>query len=153
MNQKPFKGLLKHADFIVIDILCLQICFILAFWIIVDFGNPYSYPYHMYAYRYLGTVLLLGQLLTIVFANNYSRIIRRGRLDELISVIQFAVIMVAIALLLLFVFKSTGVVSRLQTGTTILLYIALDFCFRELRKNGFIGEVQMARISWGIRLC
>jgi len=132
MNQKPFKGLLKHADFIIIDLLCLQLCFILAHWIIVDLENPYS----IFTYRYLAVVMILGQLLTIVFANNYSGIIRRGRLDEFISVLQFTVIMLALSLILLFVFKSTGSISRLQTGGTMVLYLVLDYCFRQLRKKG-----------------
>lgn len=131
MNQKPFKGLVKHADFIIIDLLCLQMCFILAHWIIVDIQNPYS----IFTYRYLAIVMILGQLLTIVFANNYSGIIRRGRLDEFISVLQFTVIMLALSLVLLFVFKSTGSISRLQTGLTIVLYLIIDYGGRQLRKK------------------
>ena len=145
MNQKPLKGLLKHADFIIIDILCLQLCFILTFWVITDFSNPYEHE----TYQYLGMVLILAQLLTIVFGNNYSQIIRRGRLDELISVIRFTIIMLAIALVALFMVKTTGSISRLQTGGTIVLYVVLDYCFRQLRKKWLYRKSSNAKNKLG----
>ena len=41
MNQKHVKGLMKHGDFIIMDLLCLQTCFVLSYWITERFGNPY----------------------------------------------------------------------------------------------------------------
>lgn len=131
MNRKPLKGSLKHADFIIIDLLCLQMCFILAHWIIVGFRNPYE----SYSYQYLAEVLLLSQLVTIVFSNNYKGILRRGKTDELYSVIKFSVFLLSVALIFLFAFHTTVVVSRLQAGGTILLYVIFDFVARALNKR------------------
>ena len=42
MNKKHLKGWMKHGDFILLDIFCLQLCFVLGFWLIHGYGNPYS---------------------------------------------------------------------------------------------------------------
>ena len=131
MNQKPLKGWLKHADFILIDLLCLQLSFLVAYWLIVRVGNPYSVS----SYAYLGEVLLLSQLVTIVFSNNYKGIIRRGMLDELYKVVLFATTMLLVLLLFLFVFHTTIVVSRLQVGGTMVLYIIFDYLLRFINKK------------------
>ena len=35
MNRKRAKGWLKHWDFILLDIICLQLCFMLSYWLMV----------------------------------------------------------------------------------------------------------------------
>ena len=42
MNRKHTKGWLKHGDFIIIDIILLQFCYVIAFWMIHGVGNPYE---------------------------------------------------------------------------------------------------------------
>ena len=66
MNQKPVKGLLKHADFIILDLIVLQLCFVLAHWIIIGVGNPYNND----VYRLLAVVLFMSQLFVTVFGHN-----------------------------------------------------------------------------------
>ena len=89
MNQKPAKGWLKHADFILIDLICLQLCYAITYWCISGWGNPY----HVFSYRYLAIVLIFGQLIAIVFFFFFYGIIRRGRLTT-ISRLQLSVTLV-----------------------------------------------------------
>ncbi|MBR3380502.1 MAG: hypothetical protein IKG72_10380 [Bacillus sp. (in: Bacteria)] len=70
MNRKHLKGWLKHGDFIVLDILCLQLCFILGFWLIRGFSNPYEIE----SYQFQAIVLIVSQLVVVLFANNYGGI-------------------------------------------------------------------------------
>ncbi len=44
MTSKHLKGWLKHWDFILIDLACLLISFILAYWLTRGFGNPFRNP-------------------------------------------------------------------------------------------------------------
>ena len=131
MNQKPVKGLLKHADFIILDLIVLQLCFVLAHWIIIGVDNPYD----DYTYRLLATVLFMSQLCVTVFGFNYKGIIRRGRLDELFSVIKYTLYVMAVALVFLFVIKQGGAVSRLQTGVTLALFVPIDWIVRILNRK------------------
>ena len=43
MYKKGSKGWLKHFDFILLDMICLQIAFLLAYVIRHDSGSPYFY--------------------------------------------------------------------------------------------------------------
>ena len=131
MNSRSRSSWLKHIDFIILDLICLQICFVLAHWIIVGFQNPYS----QYSYQYLAEVLTLSQLIAIVFLNNYKGILRRNSLDEMQSVFIFAVSTLVVALIILFAFHKTFVVSRLQVGVTMVLYVIVDFALRSINKR------------------
>ena len=44
MYKKGSKGWLKHFDFILLDMICLQIAFLLAYVIRHDSGSPYIVP-------------------------------------------------------------------------------------------------------------
>ena len=131
MNQKPVKGILKHADFIIMDLIVLQLCFVLAFWIIRGISNPYSYQ----TYSLLAIVLFMSQMFVTVFGHNYKGIIKRGRIDELFSVIKYTLYVMAVALVILFVIKQGGAVSRLQTGITLVFFIPIDWIIRILNRK------------------
>ena len=46
MYRRKNKGWLKHMDFIILDLLCLQICFVLAYFSRHGLGrNPYKVIY------------------------------------------------------------------------------------------------------------
>ncbi|MBR3304729.1 MAG: sugar transferase [Christensenellaceae bacterium] len=130
MNTKQLKGWLKHGDFILLDILCLQICFILSFWLIRGYGNPYG----LSSYQYQAIILIVSQFAVILFTNNYSGILRRKRFDELVAVIRYIVWILVIAFFYLFLVKDSAEVSRLQFGFTAVFFIILGYCFRQLNK-------------------
>ena len=49
MNKKTLKGWLKHGDFILIDLVCMQLCCLLSYWFIRGFGtNPFSLQQYRY---------------------------------------------------------------------------------------------------------
>lgn len=131
MNRKHLKGWLKHGDFIVLDILCLQLCFILGFWLIRGFRNPYKIE----SYQFQAVVLIVSQLVVVLFANNYGGILRRKRFDELLAVIKYIIEIIVVALVYLFAVKSSATVSRLQFGFTSFLFVVLDYVFRQLNKR------------------
>ena len=68
MNQKPVKGLLKHIDFIIMDLVVMQVCFVLAYWVRSGYGNPYRQN----TFIYLAEMLALSQLLVIMFGGGYT---------------------------------------------------------------------------------
>ena len=131
MNQKPVKGLLKHADFIIMDLVVLQICFVLAHWIVFGVENPYSIE----AFRLLATVLFMSQLFVTVFSTNYKGILKRGRLDELFKIFAYSVYTLAVAVVFLFATQQSATVSRLQTGVTLALFVPIGLIARSLNKR------------------
>ena len=65
----------------------LQLCFVLAHWIIIGVHNPCKYE----AFRLLAAVLFMSQLFVTVFSTNYKGILKRGRLDEIFKVVSDSV--------------------------------------------------------------
>lgn len=59
MYKKENNSWLKHIDFVILDILCLQLAFILAYEIRVAKGIPYLNP----LYENMAFVLVIFQLL------------------------------------------------------------------------------------------
>ena len=131
MNPKHLKGWLKHGDFILIDILCLQLCFILAYWVLRGYGNPYGTE----DYRYQAIVLFVSQLVVVLFSSNYGGILRRKRFDEYIAVLKYIISVLVVALVYLFAVKRSATASRLQLGYTSLFFLLVDYLFRQLNKK------------------
>lgn len=55
MYKKGSKGWLKHFDFILLDMICLQIAFLLAYVIRHDSGSPYIVPLYRNMATFYGT--------------------------------------------------------------------------------------------------
>ncbi len=85
MYKKASKGWLKHGDFILLDIIVLQLSYFIAFRILT--GN--SHPYQSYNSRFQALILVVGELLTILFTQNYKNILRRGMLEEFFRVCSY----------------------------------------------------------------
>ena len=52
----------KHLDFIVLDLICLQISFVLSFVLLVNAGNPYSVILYRYQIIIFNDGLLFGAI-------------------------------------------------------------------------------------------
>ena len=148
MSEKPGKGVFKHLDFIVLDILSLQIAFVLAYWITRGFCNPYT----AFSFRLLDMVLILAQLCTILFSNNYSAILRRGYLRELSKTVLYTLTILMISALVLFVMHIGTTVSRLQLGWTLVLFIPLSFIVRQLQKKALFRSLKKDKDTFKISL-
>ena len=136
MNLKPRKGWLKHADFIILDILFLQLSFILAHWLIMGVQNPYK----IYSYRYLAAILFFAQVAVTLFGNNYNGILKRGYVKEAGSILKYAASILIVSVLFLFLIHESGTVSRLQFGWTLVIYVFLGYTARELNKRWLLNR-------------
>ena len=78
MYRERAKGWLKHMDFIVLDIVCLQVAFVLAYVARHGWRDPYRVP----LYRGMAFALLMIGVAVIFFANVYSGVLKRGWFRE-----------------------------------------------------------------------
>ena len=131
MNKRDVKGWLKHWDFILLDLLCMQLCFILSFWLIRGFSNPYRIS----NYRYQAELLFFCQLFVIAFLNDYTGILRRKGIDEFLAGFKYMAEVLLLAILYMFLTHDSGIASRLQIGFTALFFVLLSFAFRSLNKQ------------------
>ena len=131
MNKRLITGLIKHGDFILLDLVLFQLCYVVSYWINVKFANPYD----LYRYRYQGLVMLAAQVLVILFSNNYHGILRRTWPEEIIATFTYIAEVFLLALVYLFAVHWVGMASRLQMGITCLLFVAVGFLFRQANKR------------------
>ena len=130
MGNQQSRGRFKHLDFMVLDIVCLQLCFTLSYWITAGFANPYATE----RFQYLAVVTTVSQLIVILLSSNYQGILRRGKLDEAIAVFTYAVEVFLVAVIYLFIVQQSVSASRLHFGCMFVLFLVLDYAFRQLNK-------------------
>lgn len=131
MRKRVDQEWMKHWDFILLDILCLHLAFVLAGVVLRGFVSPYGTP----GGRYQAAVLAVCQLAVMPFAAGYFAIVRRGVLEEVWAVVKFIVTTMALALVYLFAVQATVQVSRLQMGLTTALFVVLDVALRQGNKR------------------
>ena len=98
MNRKHTKGWMKHGDFIIIDIILLQLCYVISYFLIHGISNPYASE----SFQELALLMTAGQLVVILFSSHYRSILGRSSINELISIFIYSVEILAVTLIFLY---------------------------------------------------
>ncbi len=130
MYRRDAKGWLKHLDFIVLDLLTLQISFMLSYVLRHGMQNPYAIP----VYANMIMFLTLCDLVIIFFTEPFRNILKRGYYREMEAIVQQALFLEAFAVFFLFASKSGEDYSRMSMFLLGLLYIPLSYVIRIIRK-------------------
>lgn len=75
---------MKHLDFIMLDLLCLHISFLLAFYTRHGLRNPYADEW------YLGLLIFLTlmDILISIFFSSFKNVLKRGYYNELMMTLR-----------------------------------------------------------------
>lgn len=131
MYRKDSESWLKHADFIILDMICLQLAYVLAYIIRLQGICPYG----NIIYRNMAVFLELADLLVIFTTGTMKSVLKRGHYSDFIVTLKHSVIVGALAILYLFMLQQGLAFSRLTLILTIVLYFILTYVVRELWKN------------------
>ncbi|MBE5946165.1 MAG: sugar transferase [Lachnospiraceae bacterium] len=124
--QKKKTSRSKHLDFLILDIICVELAFLLAYYIRMNHEGWVPGDYKM-----MNVIVLMAHL-TVVFWNEcYSGILRRGLLSELKNIIIHNCYILGIVLTIFFFIKLSSDYSRVLVG----LFIGLDVIFMMLIRN------------------
>ena len=126
MYKKENNSWLKHIDFVILDILCLQLAFILAYGIRVAKGIPYLNP----LYENMAFVLVIFQLLVSFFGESFSGVLRRGFLIEMKCMIEHEIWVMLLAVLYLFMSQQGVMYSRGAFTIMCTLYFFIAYAAR-----------------------
>ena len=126
MYKKENNSWLKHIDFVILDILCLQLAFILAYEIRVAKGIPYLNP----LYENMAFVLVIFQLLVSFFGESFSCVLRRGFLIEMKCMIEHEICVMLLAVLYLFMSQQGVMYSRGAFTIMCTLYFFIAYAAR-----------------------
>lgn len=140
---------MKHIDFILIDLLCIQMAFIAAYAVRFYLNTgKFAFVYSTSGYRMICIFLAILHFCIVFFTNNYSGILRRGMLVEFKSVVIHNFFLLCGVFAYLVMLKLAGDVSRL----TLILFgcfnIFIMFAARSLfkvwmrRKNSNVSSMQ-----------
>lgn len=130
MYRKMNKGWFKHWDFELVDLICVELAFFMAYYL----RHRGMIQGTMDWYLKLGVILVLIQFTVAFFGNNYKGIIHRGIGVEFLSVIQHVTVIEVIFVTYEFLIKETAALSRYVVLVSWGLSIGLCYVARLLLK-------------------
>lgn len=84
MYRKDSEGWLKHFDFLVLDLLCLQVAFVLAYGI-----SGYGfYPYNLLIYRNMAIFIEFADIVVLFACGTLKNVLKRGHYREFLAAFQ-----------------------------------------------------------------
>lgn len=130
MYQRDSDSWLKHWDFILLDLICLQVAFVLAFAI-----SGYGFnPYEQVLYRNMAFFIELADFVGILLLGTMCGVLKRGPYRELAITVEQAFVVGAAAIFYLFMLQQGQLYSRLALVLTFVLYVVLSYTTRMLWK-------------------
>ena len=130
MYKIRVSGWVKHLDFILLDIICTQIAFCIAYLIRFGWSNPYGTS----EYVNFAIIYALVDVFVAVVFESFKNVLKRGWYIELKCVLKHTFIMEAMMLFYLFTVKDSAIYSRITFYLMIPFYIVIDYGIRCLWK-------------------
>ena len=138
MYQQEKSSWLKHWDFILLDIVCLQIAYVAAYVIRHGFLSPYADSW----YRNMAVVITLVQLCAGFLLESYKNILRRGYFEEFKQTAILVSVEILFTFAYLFITKTSRIFSRAVFLELWVLAILLIYVVRLWRKSAVRKKMQ-----------
>lgn len=140
MYRKGNNLFLKHWDFIMGDIICLQFAFFLSYILRHGWGNPYEVE----IYRSISIFIVLFYVCAVFFVEPHSGILRRGYFEEYKSVVKLVTVLILLCFAYMFFVQEGDEFSRIvfaeMWGISIIMIcfvrIGMKPIVRKLVVNG-----------------
>ncbi len=133
MYRKSAKGWTKHWDFILLDLIILQVSFVIAFYLKNGIGTVHIWESE--TYRLIALDLFLIDCVVIYFSDAYKDVLRRGVYKELAESIKHALLVMVVSVAFVFVTKKGIDVSRLVFLFIGVIYLILSYLSRVVYKT------------------
>lgn len=131
MYRKNTSSWLKHLDFLLLDIICLQAAFTLGYWLRHGMLLPYANEF----YKEIAVVFVLLDLAAVFFLESYKGILRRGMYREFLETLKHVSLVILLMSAYLYMVKRGEEFSRLTFGYTWAIWFILAYVARMLLKN------------------
>lgn len=138
MYRKKGREWTKHVDFMLLDILCIQLAFIAAYIFRFGTGNPYMDR----DYRILGIAFLLIDFFVEIVSDSFKNVLKRGYFDEFLATCKHVILVEVVTTFYLFTTQMGDIYSRISYYIMVPFYIVISYTARIiwkkiLRKRGF----------------
>ena len=123
MYRKNSSGWVKHIDFIILDLLCVQLAFYLSYVLRQGDWNPYAVP----LYRNMAIFVELADVIIIFLFESYKNVLKRGYYKEFVVAVKQAVMLLLLGSLYLFSVQDGNAYSRTALFLMSILYCLLTY--------------------------
>ena len=110
MYRKKGRSWTKHIDFMLLDVLCMQIAFIVSYICRFGLNNPYIDK----DYRILAVAFLLIDFFVEIVSDAFKNVLKRGYLDEFIVTCKHVALVEIITTFFLFTTQMGEIYSRMS---------------------------------------
>lgn len=131
MYRKNSSGWAKHFDFILLDLLCVQLAFYLSYVLRQGDWNPYTVP----LYRNMAIFVELADIIIIFVFEVYKNVLKRGYYKEFASSVKQAIMLVLLGSLYLVSVQDGNAYSRAALFLMGVLYCLIAYAVRLLWKR------------------
>ena len=139
MYRKNSNGWLKHWDFIILDLVALQLAYISSY--VLRMGT--SDLYHNGLYLNIGIIIILIDICTAFFTEPYHGIMRRGYFVEFKNVLKHVFIVSVLVIVYLFMSKQGSMTSCLVISSFIPMAVVLLYAVRIVWKKYLLKHGNM----------
>ena len=131
MYEKKAKNWLKYGDFALLDVLCLQIAFVVAYIVRHGLMNPYASP----DYLKLAAVYTIADIQMLIMGRPLKDVLKRGFYKELAQTAGHVFYVVLAVSLYMFAVQTGLVYSRIVFFLTAGFYLVISYAVRLLWKH------------------
>ena len=139
MYSKVTNSWLKHWDFILLDLVMLQIAYILSYMIRQGVSNPYAVD----LYLNIGLIIVLADIAAAFFMEPYHGIMRRGYYIEFKNSLKHVLVVSVLEIGYLFLSKNSSAFSRVAFLFYVPMAVVLVYVARVIWKRHLIRHKQL----------
>lgn len=131
MYHKKTQGWMKHLDFILLDMVCLHVAYVLAYMTRHGLQIPYQNP----LYLNMAVVYTLVDFLVLIANSTMKNVLKRGFYKEMVQTVKHVGLVVLTVSVYLFSVQEGGAYSRITFYLMAIYYILISYAVRVLWKQ------------------
>ena len=138
MYQRNHKAWYKHFDFILLDLLCVELSFLAAMVMRFDFSalkNLWQRGSHSAIYLKIMFIIGMVHIIMVLLTEPYSGILKRNAAEEAKKILLYNVYVFMSVILVLFAEQSSEMYSRIVVFVTPVVNCALMYVYRYFYKR------------------
>ena len=142
MYKKRTKSWLKHADFLIVDLLVLNLSYFLSYYMYLKKTDLYLND----LYSDVAFYITLVDVIAVAFFGTLKNVMKRNVYQELVATIKQAFVIMAFMVIYLFSIKKAFLYSRGVFYITLVMYVFMSFVFRLVYRH-FLKLIKAKRNS------
>ncbi|MGL5434759.1 MAG: sugar transferase [Lachnospiraceae bacterium] len=136
MYRKAAKGWMKHFDFMIIDVFCLELSYLFAYCIRNGFNNPWEKT----LYRSMFMLFLMADIIAIGYCGSFKNTLERGYYREWVMTFKHVCLVMLSGTFFLFITQMGSLHSRVTLILTTFFYFLTSYINRILWKKHLISK-------------